>query len=185
MSTIYLDMDGVIADFFGGIQKLYQVDHWKSIQHRDGVFVELRNTDFFDTLDTFYKMHYEHSAIISSCISSEIVRHVRKVSGGDWGICSSPLQGDEFNSAYWKRVWLERRGFMPEVEKCIFTRDKPKYAWNRLTRLPNILIDDKPSNIKNWNDAGGIGIRFQANEDDLDEYLLPELEKAVEQTRNR
>ena len=48
--TVYLDMDGVIADFFGAVEKLYGVDHWKSIKHRDGIFVELRNTDFFNTL---------------------------------------------------------------------------------------------------------------------------------------
>ena len=28
---IYLDMDGVIADFFGGLQKYYGVDHWKNL----------------------------------------------------------------------------------------------------------------------------------------------------------
>lgn len=178
--TVYLDMDGVIADFFGGVEKLYQVDHWKSIQHRDGIFVELRNTDFFNTLGTFR----EHRKLgindrFGACLSTYIVNHVKEVSNGDWGICSSPLRGDIMNSAYWKRVWLERTGFMPEVEKCIFTSNKHKYAYNEVTHKPNILIDDKPENIKRWEEAGGIGIRFQCNQDDIDEYLFVELRRAL------
>lgn len=160
--TVYLDMDGVIADFFGEVERMYKVDHWKSIQHRDGIFVELRNTDFFNRIEKFPE-------------TDAIVKYVQEVSGGDWGICSSPLRGDEYNSAYWKRVWLERHGFMPEVEKCIFTGNKHKYAYNQLTRSPNILIDDKPENIKRWEEAGGIGILFQCNEDDVEEYLFQEL----------
>lgn len=178
--TVYLDMDGVIADFFSGVERLYGVDHWKSIQHRDGIFVELRNTDFFNTLGTF-RMHRKNGMNdrYGWCVSSEIVEFVNHISKGDWGICSSPLRGDHNNSAYWKRVWLERKGFMPDVEKCIFTSNKHKYAWNEVTHSPNILIDDKPENIERWEQAGGIGIRFQCNEDDTEEYLFVELEKAL------
>ena len=46
--------------------------------------------------------------------------------------------------------------------------------------MPNVLIDDKPQNIKAWRDAGGIGIRFQANEDDID-YLEWELLEAMKE----
>lgn len=173
--TIYLDMDGVIADFFGGVEKLYKVDHWKSIQHRDGIFVELRNTDFFYTLDMFNNDAFQNvSKVILEYIKGLTWKHQM-----EWGICSSPLRGDEHNSAYWKRRWLERHGFMPPlVENCIFTANKHKYAWNEVTHSPNILVDDKPENIERWNKAGGIGIRFQANQDDLEEYLFVELEKA-------
>jgi len=66
----------------------------------------------------------------------------------------------------------------PLVENVIFTSNKHKYAYNSLTRQPNILIDDKPENIERFQEAGGIAIRFQCNEDDLEDYLFVELEKA-------
>ena len=31
MTEIYVDMDGVIADFFGQISKINNVEHWKQI----------------------------------------------------------------------------------------------------------------------------------------------------------
>ena len=60
---------------------------------------------------------------------------------------------------------------MPDVENCIFTSNKHKYAINKLDGNPNILVDDKLDNIKRWKDAGGIGIRYQADEDDVYELI--------------
>mgnify|MGYP001288784712 FL=1 len=180
--TVYLDMDGVIADFFSGIELKYGVDHWKSIQDREVKFSELANTNFFYTLPIFRENRGPRRA--GPSISCEIVRFVNEISKGDWGVCTSPLRGDTMNSAYWKRCWLEDKHYMPPmVENLIITSNKHKYAWNKITRKPNILIDDKPENIKRWTEAGGIGIRFQTNEDDLEEYLFVELEKAIERTR--
>jgi hypothetical protein len=76
-------------------------------------------------------------------------------------------------------VWLTEKGFLPEVDKMIFTGQKEHFAVDSLDGTPNILIDDKPSNIKRWIEAGGIGIRYQANEDDLEEYLFDEITRSV------
>ena len=164
--TVYLDMDGVIADFFSLLAQENDSDHWKSIKNIERSLNEIRNTDFFYRIPEFPE-------------TAEIVRQVKTLSDGDWGICSSPLRNDVNNSAYWKRRWLEDKGFMPDdLEKCIFTSNKHKYAISRLTGEPNILIDDKLDNILRWNNAGGIGIRFQCNEDDV-EYLVDELKKVL------
>ena len=163
--TVYLDMDGVIADFFGALAYRNGVSHWKSIKDIEKALVDIWGTDFFYQIDEFPE-------------SDDIVKLVQSVSGGDWGICSSPLRGDMMNSAYWKRVWLDDRNWLPEIEKLIFTGNKHKYAVNRLTGKPNILIDDKPDNIRRWNDAGRIGIRFQSDQDDI-EYLEDELRRVV------
>jgi hypothetical protein len=56
---------------------------------------------------------------------------------------------------------------------------KEKFATDKLDGTPNILVDDKPSNIKRWIEKGGIGILYQANEHDLEEYLLENLRKVL------
>ena len=162
-------MDGVIADFFGAFAKKNNVSHWKSIKQKEKALADLVGTDWFYQLPTFEDD------------SSKIIEFVKKTAGDtNWGICSSPLRGDHNNSAYWKRRWLENKGFMPEVENCIFTSNKHKYAVNRLTGKPNILIDDKIDNIKRWEQAGGIGIRFQCDQDDIEEYLFKEIENVYQ-----
>lgn len=161
---IYLDMDGVIADFFGALAEKFGVDHWKDIKTIESNLALLHNTSFFYDIKPFKE-------------TPDIIELVKKVCTfpTDWGICSSPLRGDEYNSAYWKRNWLSHYDYLPEdLEHLIFTNEKHKYAVCRMTGKPNVLIDDKLSNIINWENAGGIGIRFQTNEDDV-EYLEEQL----------
>ena len=153
--TIYLDMDGVIANFFGGIEKYFNVPHWKQIPKTEESILSLKGTDFFNTLDVYDT-------------SDELVEFVKTLTD-DWGICSSPLRGDRDNSAYWKRVWLSAQGYLPELDKLIFTGQKERYAVSKIDGSPNILVDDKPDNIARWEAKGGIGIRYQANQDSLEE----------------
>ena len=161
--TLYLDMDGVIADFFSLLAKENNVTHWKSIKDKERALVEARNTDFFNRIDEFPS-------------TPKLIEFAKSI--GDWGICSSPLRGDRDNSAYWKRIWLQRHGYMPEIENCIFTAKKHSYAINRLTGHPNILVDDKPDNIKRWQNAGGYGYRYQADEDNVND-LIKRLKKLL------
>ena len=45
-TKIYLDMDGVIADFFKALEKRYNVKHWKEVDMEQSVS-DLKGTDFF------------------------------------------------------------------------------------------------------------------------------------------
>ena len=51
--TVYLDMDGVIANFFGALAKANDVDHWKSIKQKEKALNDLVGTDFFYHIPTF------------------------------------------------------------------------------------------------------------------------------------
>lgn len=170
---IYMDMDGVIADFFSALAWNEGVSHWKDIDNVEKAISKLANTEFFYNIPVFR----ENDTNVSYKIV-ELVKDAASLNDLKWGICSSPLCGDEYNSAYWKREWLTFHGYMPDVQDCIFTQTKEKYAFSIHDRKPNILIDDKPENIYNFRKAGGLAIRFQANEDDI-EYLEAELDFAL------
>ena len=163
MTTIYLDMDGVIAPFFEGLASDNGVTKWTEIPDVPKALDNIKGTDFFYRLD-----EYETTTDLLSFIHWY-----------DWGICSSPLTGDEYNSAYHKRRWLEDKGYMPKIQNLIFTHNKEQFATNRLDGSPNLLIDDKPTNCKKWRDQGGIAIRYQANEDSLVE-LIDKITKIME-----
>jgi hypothetical protein len=68
---------------------------------------------------------------------------------------------------------------LPKIENLIFTGQKERYAMDKIDGKPNVLIDDKPDNVGRWIAKGGIGIRYQANEDSLVD-LKQKLIKAVE-----
>ncbi len=155
---LFLDMDGVIADFFSKLEEVNGVDHWKDLPDPLAAVMSLKNTDFFNTLEPFES-------------SAKLVQACRKIAGRNYGICSSPIRDDMANSSYWKRVWLERHGFLPEIPNLIFTTNKHKFAAENISGEPNILVDDKPDNIKRWKDAGGVGIIYQANENDVDQLI--------------
>lgn len=164
---IYSDMDGVIADFFGGLCEVYnsqyrppsfeRIRHWKAIPNLSEVLESLKGTDFFYTLDTFDNVTYDLIGYLKELES--------KHTWIEMGILTTPLKNDYDNSSYHKRRWLERYNLMPkDVSNLIFSDAKYEYAINKIDGTPNILIDDKPSNIQQWKDAGGIGLQFQANQ---------------------
>lgn len=155
---LFLDMDGVIADFFGALEKKFDLEHWKDLHDPKLTIMGFKNSDWFNTLELFHT-------------SKKLVDACRHIAGRNYGICSSPIQNDEMNSAYWKRVWLDRNGFLPEIPNLIFTHEKWKFATESITGEPNILVDDKYDNIQRWINAGGIGFRYQANESDVDDLI--------------
>jgi hypothetical protein len=153
-TKIYLDMDGVLANFFTEYAKLAGVDHYRDIPPAaaDPTLDTLIGTDFFGRLPKFPTT----DATVRLAIEY----------AGKYGICSSPLRGDYTNSAKWKKVWIKEH-LNPQPVEIIITPNKEQYAVNP-DGSPNILIDDRGTNIVAWRSRGGIGIKYQADEDSLD-----------------
>jgi hypothetical protein len=156
--TVYLDMDGVLADFFGGVEKMYGVEHWKQLTNdktkdlKKEVIDRITGTDFFATLPKFTS-------------ADELISIVKKFTGGKFSINTSPLRGDHENSGKYKKVWISNN--IEQPDEIIVTGRKESYAKDKGTGTPNILIDDRPINIQKWQAAGGYGILYQANRDPL------------------
>jgi len=155
---VYLDMDGVLADFFGGIEKMYGVENWKQLTNdktkdlKKEVIDRITGTDFFATLPKFPT-------------ADSLIDMVKKFTGGTFSINTSPLRGDHENSSKYKKVWISNNIERPD--EIIVTGRKETYATDKGTGTPNILIDDRPVNIQKWQAAGGYGILYQANRDQL------------------
>ena len=155
---VYIDMDGVLADFFGGVEKLYGVGHWKELSSdnkldlKQEVINRISGTDFFATLPKFND-------------ASELISMVKEFTGGNFSINTSPLRGDNENSAKYKKLWIQNN--IEQPDEIVITGRKESYAKDKASGTPNILIDDRPVNIERWQGAGGYGILYQANRDPL------------------
>jgi 5'(3')-deoxyribonucleotidase len=156
--VVYIDMDGVLADFFGGVEKLYGVQHWKDLSKdnkldlKQEVINRITGTDFFATLPEFPT-------------ADQLITMVKKFTGGTFSILTSPLRGDHEISSKYKKLWIGQH--IENPEQTIITGRKESYAKNKASGTPNILIDDRPVNIERWQGAGGYGILYQANRDSL------------------
>lgn len=155
---VYLDMDGVLADFFGGVEKMYGVEHWKQLTSdktkdlKKEVIDRITGTDFFATLPKFPN-------------ADELISLVKEFTGGHFAINTSPLRGDHENSGKYKKLWISNN--IQQPDEIIVTGRKEAYAKDKASGTPNILIDDRPVNIQRWQAGGGYGILYQANKDSL------------------
>jgi hypothetical protein len=155
-TKIYLDMDGVLADFFAEYAKLAGVTSgsYRDIPpaKADPTLNLMIGTDFFARLPMFPT---------APSLVQLVLSYVP-----NYSICSSPLRGDHANSGHWKREWIKKH-LSPQPADIIITGQKERHAVNA-DGSPNILIDDRGTNIVAWRARGGIGIKYQADENSLD-----------------
>ena len=148
-TEIYVDMDGVLADFFGEWAKLMDVDHFTDIDKQHDIndaLQKIRDTDDF----------WLRLPILPEAKNLlNLIKQVR----GEYSICTSPL-ADDPNSEKHKRTWVEKNlAFFPPKEVFV-THNKPQFATAK-DGTPNILIDDYGVNINAWEAAGGIGFKYK------------------------
>ena len=154
---VYLDMDGVLADFFGEWSRISDVDHYKDINDVEAKLQLVRDHPTF-WIDLPMLPHAK--ALVKTVIEKY----------GEYRICSKPLEGD-VRSKPGKMDWIKKHlSDMMPVE-IVLTADKAKYAMHE--GVPSILVDDFGVNINAWKASGGIGIKY-------DDSAFPQVEKILE-----
>ena len=143
---VYVDMDGVLVDFFNEWARLVGVKSYRDISKRDipKALKKIVDTpNFWEDLPTLsgYK---------------ELLQTIKAVKG-KYRILSSPLANDP-NVDPGKREWVRKHLGFFKPEKVIIDHNKSKYA-KKPDGSPNLLIDDFGKNVNAWQSAGGIAIK--------------------------
>jgi len=169
VSTIYVDMDGVLADFFGDWAKLMGKDHWTKIDDISPALQKIRDTE-----DFWLNLPLTDNA-------KNLLALIKDVKG-EYNILSSPLPDDP-NSEPHKREWIKKNlnFFLPK--QVIITHDKAKYATTE-DGTSNILIDDYGQNIAKWEAAGGIGFKhkdhkFERTAKNIKQHMQEPVEETI------
>ena len=154
---LYLDMDGVQADFFGAWSEYHNVPHWKAIKNREIEIEQLSNSSEKEVYDFFRNL--------KPLRGGKQVIDWLKQNNIDFTVLSAPLRGPYKDaSVRAKKDWLDEHN--PGTSgSAIFTSNKQKYAVTNGT--PNVLVDDYGVYLKNWSNAGGIAVKHE------DEYEMP------------
>jgi predicted kinase len=174
---VYVDMDGVIANFYAGVTRVtgHAEPRELALQDMEDTMASFKGTNFFYQLPKYEQ-------------ADQLIALVNKMTGGDWYILSSPLKYDREGSAKHKAAWI-RDKLKIQPKGMHFTGDKAQYAVQP-DGTPNILIDDYPKYLNSWKDKGGIGVQYKGhvgNIEDvkatLDKYLGADVDETIRKVK--
>ena len=164
MPHLYLDQDGVQADFFGAWADMHNVPHYKSIPNPEEAINELANS----SSEQVYSFFKDLKPLTGGM---RIVMWL-KDNKIPYTVLSAPLRGPfKQESIDGKKHWLDQ--YNPGTSSdAIFTSGKFKYATQ--DGEPNVLVDDFGRSVEAWSTAGGIAVK---HEDSNTAHTIHELEK--------
>lgn len=153
--TLYLDLDGVMADFDAHFPALFGVDHremldddmWATINAHPSYFRDMPlcpgAKEFFD------RISWMNPIILTACPKSNYAHVARQ-----------------------KREWVrEHLCTSCYILPVMGGRNKPLFMHSR----GDVLIDDFERNIKAWREEGGVGILhrdFKTTRDELETEMV-------------
>lgn len=148
---IYLDMDGVVADFEKRFKDLSGMAP-REFEDKFG------RTKFWDFIDEENKVGFWVGIPVMDG-AKELVDYISK---HDYIMLTAPSIKKQ--SRLGKRLWVRNHvgDLFPSKPQIIFKFSKEKHKVKPELTNFDILIDDKQSTIDNWNNAGGNGILYQS-----------------------
>jgi 5'(3')-deoxyribonucleotidase len=149
MKTVYLDMDGVVADFdeyanrtlgLPPSEGVYPDDVWNQLASNGRIYRDLLKTSYADQLVNYCRDFCEHKKYHLKFLSA-----VPKGNDVPWAFTDKIV---------WAQLWF------PDIPVMFgpFSKDKHMHC-----KKGDILIDDRRSNIEEWRAAGGIAILHNGN----------------------
>jgi 5'(3')-deoxyribonucleotidase len=144
MTTLYIDMDGVVADFDEyaartlGVppsEGVYPDDIWQQLAVNTRLYRDLKKTEYADRL-------------IEECFDLALTKDYEIL------FLTAVPKGNDVKWAFYDKVmWAQK--YYPNIPVHFgpYSVDK----WHHC-QLGDILIDDRASNIEEWRAAGGIAI---------------------------
>lgn len=155
MRTIYLDMDGVVADFNAYARSVlnknvdserWPDEDWARLRDNPRMYLDLPKTTYADDLVDFCS---------NLCTEKK------------WQLLfltAVPKNNDIHWAFYDKVVWAKGRYPWIPVHFGPFSHNKHVHA-----KPGDILIDDRTSNIVEWKAVGGIGILHRTLKDTIEQ----------------
>ena len=150
LRTVYVDMDGVIADFDLGFEKLTgfttnsvsDEQLWKLISDNGKFkfFSDLPWTSGGKELWLYVSQNFIKVKILTALGRSDVI---------DGGLASKG-----------KRMWLHKN--IPELKDSDIIMVANKHKKRHYSKPGDIIIDDRESTISEWNKKGGIGILYKS-----------------------
>ena len=164
MPHLYLDMDGVQADFFGAWARFEKVHHYKHINDPEEAILRLANSGS-DSVENFF-------ATLEPLAGGQRIVEWLKQHNIPFTVLSAPLRKEGEASIRGKRTWLDR--YNPGTSgSAIFTSAKYKYA--KKGGQANVLVDDFGKYINEWQKAGGIAVKHEDHNTDATIKQLAEI----------
>lgn len=148
MPHLYLDMDGVQADFFGAWADRHNVASFRDIADPEAAIDALAASGPKAVYDFFVELRPLPGG-------QRIIQwlHQHKIA---FTVLSAPLRGEAQAAIKGKRDWLEKHN--PGTAKtAIFTSQKHEYA--TLGGKSHVLVDDFGKYLNAWSSAGGIAVK--------------------------
>ena len=153
---IYVDMDGVVADFDKRFRDLSGMNP-SDYEAKNG------KNAFWDFIDVKHKLAFW----VGIPPMQDAQRLIDYVSKHNYEMLTAPSIKKEslMGKGLWIRNWTNK-GLFPSKPKVNYKSAKNKHHF----AAPNhILIDDKKSTIDSWNAAGGIGILHTSASDTINQ----------------